>query len=48
MKYMIENRKIVLKHMVDYDIRSVSDVKGVLDLYYKDSEKVLNRILLNG
>ena len=44
----IENRKIVLKHMVDYDIRSVSDVKGVLDLYYKDSEKVLNRILLNG
>ncbi|MBQ2654477.1 MAG: CpaF family protein [Methanobrevibacter sp.] len=44
----IENREIVLKHMVDYDIRSVSDVKSVLDLYYKDSEKVLNRILLNG
>lgn len=44
----IENREIVLKHMVDYDIRAVSDVKSVLDLYYKDSEKVLNRILLNG
>ncbi|MBQ6629587.1 MAG: CpaF family protein [Methanobrevibacter sp.] len=44
----IENRKLVLKHMVDYDIRSVGDVKSVLDLYYADSEKVLNRIMLNG
>jgi flagellar protein FlaI len=43
----IENRKIVLKHMVDHEIHSVSAVKGVLDLYYKDGEKVLNRILLN-
>lgn len=44
----IENREIVLKHMVDYDIHCVNDVKSVFDLYYKDSEKVLNRILLNG
>ncbi len=44
----IENRKIVLRHMVDYDIHSVEDVKSVFDLYYTDSEKVLNRILLNG
>ena len=44
----IENRELVLKHMVDYDIRSVGDVKSVLDLYYADSEKVLNRIMLNG
>ena len=44
----IENRKIVLGHMVDYDIHSVEDVKSVFDLYYTDSEKVLNRILLNG
>lgn len=44
----IENRETVLKHMVDYDIHSVSDVKSVLDLYHKDSEKVMNRILLNG
>ena len=44
----IENREIVLKHMVDYDIHTVGDVKSVLDLYYTDSEKVLNRILLNG
>ena len=44
----IENREIVLKHMVKQEIRSVEDVKSVLDLYYKNSEKVLNRILLNG
>ena len=44
----IENRELVLKHMVDYDIRSVGDVKSVLDLYHADSEKVLNRIMLNG
>ncbi len=44
----IENRELVLKHMVDYDIHSVGDVKSVLDLYYADSEKVLNRIMLNG
>lgn len=44
----IENREIILKHMVDYDIRSVNDVKSIFDMYYKDSEKVLNRILLNG
>ena len=44
----IENRELVLKHMVDYDIRSVGDVKSVLDLDYADSEKVLNRIMLNG
>lgn len=44
----IENRKLVLNHMVDYGIRSVGDVKEVLELYYQDPEKVLNRILLNG
>ncbi|WP_405290404.1 CpaF family protein [Methanobrevibacter sp.] len=43
----IENREIVLKHMVDQEIHTVSAVKGVLDIYYKDSEKVLNRILSN-
>ena len=44
----IENRKLVLNHMVDYGIRSVGDVKEVMELYYQDTEKVLNRILLNG
>lgn len=44
----IENREIVLKHMVNQNIRSVDDVKSVLDLYYKNSENVLNKILLNG
>lgn len=42
----IENRQIVLNHMVKQDIRSVDDVKSILDLYYKDSEKVLDRIML--
>jgi len=42
----IENREIVLNHMVAQNIRSVDDVKSILELYYKDSEKVLNRILL--
>ena len=44
----IENRKTVLNHMVSYAIRSVNDVKEILELYYQDSQKVLNRILLNG
>ena len=42
----IENRQIVLNHMVKQDIRSVDDVKSILDLFYKDSEKVLDRIML--
>lgn len=42
----IENRQTVLNHMIRQDIRSVDDVKAILDLYYTDSEKVLNRILL--
>lgn len=42
----IENRETVLKHMVKHDIRAVDDVKAILDLYYKDSERVLNRIML--
>ncbi len=42
----IENRQIVLNHMVKQDIRSVDDVKSILDLYYKDSEKILDRIML--
>ncbi|WP_407375744.1 CpaF family protein [Methanobrevibacter sp.] len=41
----IENREIILNHMVHQNIRSVNDVKNVLDLYYSDSEKVLNRII---
>ena len=44
----IENRKTVLNHMVEHNIRSVGDVKEVLEMYYADSQKVLNRIILNG
>ena len=44
----IANRELVLKHMVNHDIRSVEDVNAVLELYYKNPKKVLDRILLNG
>lgn len=43
----IENRETLLKHMVNQNIRSVDDVNAVLELYYKDPEKVLNKILIN-
>lgn len=44
----IKNREIVLQHMVDQNIRSIRDVSTVLGMYYLDSQKVLNRILLAG
>ncbi|WP_400255545.1 CpaF family protein [Methanobrevibacter smithii] len=44
----IKNREIVLQHMVDQNIRSIRDVSSVLEMYYLDSQKVLNRILLAG
>ena len=44
----IKNREIVLQHMVDQNIRSIRDVSTVLEMYYLDSQKVLNRILLVG
>ena len=44
----IKNREIVLQHMVDWNIRSIRDVSTVLEMYYLDSQKVLNRILLAG
>ncbi|WP_406534833.1 CpaF family protein [Methanobrevibacter sp.] len=43
----IGNRELVLKHMVNHDIRSVEDVNAVLELYYKNPKKVLDRIMLN-
>ena len=42
----IENRKLVLQHMINQDIRSVSEVNRVIELYYENPKKVLNRILL--
>lgn len=44
----IENRKIVLKHMLNHNILSVSGVNNVIKLYYKNPRKVLNKIILNG
>ena len=43
----IDNRKLVLRHMLNNNIRSVSDVNGVLEMYYANPQKVLNRIILN-
>lgn len=42
----IENRKLVLNHMVKQNIRSIHDVSKVLELYYKDPQKVLKQIIL--
>ena len=44
----IKNREIVLQHMVDQNIRSIRVVSTVLEMYFLDSQKVLNRILLAG
>lgn len=43
----IENRQLVLEHMVNHNIRSVEYVNAVLELYYKNPKKVLDRIMLN-
>ncbi|MBR2664914.1 CpaF family protein [Methanobrevibacter sp.] len=43
----IDNRKLVLRHMINHNIRSVKEVNGVLEQYYKNPQKVLNRIILN-
>ena len=44
----IESRKLVLRHMINQNIRSVEGVNSVIELYYKNPQKVLNRIILNG
>ena len=44
----IENRKLVLRHMINQNIRSVEGVNSVIELYYKNPQNVLNRIILNG
>lgn len=43
----IDNRKLVLRHMLNHNIRSVVQVHDVLELYHSNPEKVLNRIILN-
>ncbi|WP_458455642.1 CpaF family protein [Methanobrevibacter sp.] len=40
----IENREVILKHMVSQNIRSVRDVNEVIELYYKDPKYVLKQI----
>ena len=41
----IQNREIVLNHMIQQNIHSVNDVKAVIDLYYKNPQNVLNKII---
>ncbi|MBP3791396.1 MAG: CpaF family protein [Methanobrevibacter sp.] len=43
----IDNRKLVLRHMLNHNIRSVNEVNGMLELYYTHPEKVLNKIILD-
>jgi flagellar protein FlaI len=43
----IDNRKIILRHMINHNIHTVNDVNAVLELYYDNPQKVLNRIILN-
>lgn len=40
----IENREVILKHMVSQNIRSVRDVNEVIELYYKNPKYVLKKI----
>ena len=40
----IENREMVLKHMVNQNISSVEDVNRVIELYYKNPQDVLKQI----
>ena len=43
----IDNRKLVLKHMINHDLHKVGDVNAVLEAYYADAQKVLNKVILN-
>ena len=41
----IQNREIILNHMIQQNIHTVNDVKAVLDLYYANPQNVLNKII---
>jgi len=43
----IESREMVLKYMINHNIHNEDDVNGILELYYANPQKVLNRIVLN-
>ena len=43
----IENRQLILKHMINHNIHTVKAVNAVLELYYANPQKVLNRVILN-
>ena len=44
----IGNRQLVLEHMLNNNIRSVSAVNAMIESYYSNPQKVLNQIILNG
>jgi flagellar protein FlaI len=43
----IGNRQLVLEHMINHNINSVEGVQVLLELYYKNPQKILNQIILN-
>ena len=43
----IETRQLILKHMINHNIHTVKAVNAVLELYYANPQKVLNRVILN-
>ena len=43
----IGNRQLVLEHMINHNINSVEGVQALLELYYKNPQKILNQIILN-
>ncbi len=43
----INNRQFVLQYMLNHNIRSVDKVNEIFELYYKNPQKVLNKISVN-
>ena len=41
----ISNRQIVLQHMLNHNIRSVDEVNNILEMYYENPNRILNRIM---
>jgi flagellar protein FlaI len=42
----IENRKLLIDYMLSNNIRSIYDVKKLIEKYYIDSNSLLNKIIL--
>lgn len=42
----IDNRKLIIDYLTKNNIRSIKEVKDIVEKYYLDSNKVLNKIIL--